>query len=98
MYLSYFIVLISIIFMGICLYNIYRIKYPKKYYLIYTIMATDNEGALIIQWFKYSSKNYYPSFSELEIIVKNTKDCEDWTDIAITNYTPLTEKQFDRVF
>lgn len=96
MFLSYFIILISIIFIGI--YIIYRIKYPKKYYLIYTVMAIDNEGRTITQWFKYSSKNYYPSFSELEIIVKNTKDCEDWTDIAVTNYTPLTEKQFKIVF
>jgi hypothetical protein len=71
MYLSYFIVLISIIFMGICLYNIYRIKYPK---------------------------NYYPSFSELEIIVKNTKNCEGYTNISIMSYTPISKKQFDRVF
>lgn len=49
MYLSYFIILIPIIFIGIYLYNIYRIKYPKKYYLIYTVMAIDNEGRTITQ-------------------------------------------------
>ncbi len=47
MFLSYFIILISIIFIGI--YIIYRIKYPKKYYLIYTVMAIDNEGRTITQ-------------------------------------------------